>query len=288
MKDNHTLKKRVIEIAVIVVLSGIIFLACNRNSSDNEIRISTNKERYSSAGLSADNHSESGTGADALIGAGEEADSANALAESADTESEPGTSPNGEADAADIAEMTGGLNPESAKGTDSSLRDQERLFVYVCGAVVNPGLYEFGPDERAMAAVEAAGGFTLDAETDRVNLAEELFDGEMLRIPFLGEEQDSPLLAGSSGNSGGNVNKSGQTGNTEKKSETKEEAGRVNLNTATKAELCTLPGIGEVRAEAILEYREQKGGFTSCEDLMNVPGIKEGTYEKIREHVSLN
>ena len=61
----------------------------------------------------------------------------------------------------------------------------------------------------------------------------------------------------------------------------------VNINTATKEKLCTIPGVGDVRAEAILKYRTENGSFHSTEELMNVPGIKEGTYNKIKEYVKV-
>ena len=135
---------------------------------------------------------------------------------------------------------------------------EERIRVYVCGAVANPGVVEVAQGSRAEDALLAAGGFAEDAGREAVNLADWITDGQMLYFPTKEEAR--------------------QAG-------TKTAQGLVNINTADAAQLCTLPGIGESRAADIIAYRERNGGFDSCEDIMKVPGIKTSVYEKIRDKI---
>ncbi len=139
------------------------------------------------------------------------------------------------------------------------------LYVYVCGHVRDPGVYSFPATARVMDAVAAAGGFDEEADTEYWNLAQLLEDGQQIRVPS--EEEQETAAAGTAPESGGD--------------------GRVNLNTATKEELMSLPGIGEVKAEAILAYREENGAFSSIEEIMNVSGIKEAGFAKIRDQITV-
>ncbi len=134
------------------------------------------------------------------------------------------------------------------------------VWVYVCGAVQCPGVYELPGDGRIYDAVEAAGGFAEGADECAVNLAEVLTDGSQIYIPTVEESAGLPQSAAL--DSG--------------------ESALVNLNTATKAQLMELPGIGEAKAEAILGYRESVGKFSCIEDIMNVSGIKETLFSKIK------
>lgn len=142
---------------------------------------------------------------------------------------------------------------------------RETVFVDVCGAVANPGVYELEADSRVFQAIEAAGGFLESAACEYVNRAESLKDGQQVYIPTREEAGQWELPA---------VQQPGQ-----------QEEAKVNLNTAGKEELMTLTGIGESKAEAIIAYREEYGGFAAKEDILNVQGIKEGTYEKIKEDI---
>lgn len=140
---------------------------------------------------------------------------------------------------------------------------EQTVWVYVCGAVNHPGVYELSVDARKADALNAAGGFTEDAATDAVNLAAHIEDADMLRIPHVGEVCEPE----------------------ENGFEQTEMMRKVNINTASVSELMTLPGIGKSKAEAITEYRKKAGGFSCTEDLMKVPGIKEGTFEGIKEQI---
>lgn len=141
--------------------------------------------------------------------------------------------------------------------------ESQPIYVYVCGAVMTPGVYELQEGARAYEAVEAAGGFSEDACEGEVNLAEELSDGQQVKIPTFAEvyAAQQQMLSGTDSD------------------------GRINLNTASKEQLMTLPGIGESKADAIISYRSKNGGFTSAEDVMNISGIKEGLYAQIREMI---
>lgn len=149
-----------------------------------------------------------------------------------------------------------GAEPES-EAAESVIR------VYVCGAVMNPGVVEIPQGSRVEDALKAAGGFGADAGREAVNLADWVADGQKLYFPRADEAvpESADGAAASSG--------------------------LVNINTADAAALCTLPGIGESRAKDIIAYREENGGFGSCEDIMKVPGIKTAVYEKIRDSITV-
>ncbi len=143
--------------------------------------------------------------------------------------------------------------------------------VYVCGAVQRPDVYEISADSRIVDAVSAAGGFAIDAYPEAMNLAETVSDGSRIYVPTK-EEVDALAVVYSDTGS--------ETGGTMSDS-----TGRVNINTATLEELTTLPGIGDTRARAIIDYREQNGAFGNIEDIMQVTGIKEKSFSKIKDSI---
>lgn len=147
--------------------------------------------------------------------------------------------------------------------------------VYVSGAVAKPGLYEIPAGSRATAAIAAAGGMTLEANPDKVNLAKLLKDGMQVNVPRLSarqlREQTAPVNAGAAAESGRGTAKAG---------------GKVHLNTATAAELTALPGVGDITAQRILEYRAAHG-FASIEDVMKVKGIGKAKFSKMQPYLEL-
>ncbi len=157
---------------------------------------------------------------------------------------------------------------ESADGTSGeeveSLTEPEQVCVHVCGSVANPGVYYLPKGARVFEAVEKAGGLLEEADSGYINLAEEAQDGSKIYIPSQSEVEEGnvPEEAGGQQEAG---------------------SGLVNINKATVEELKTLPGIGEVKANAIVSYRESVGGFSSVEDIMNVAGIKNNSYEQIKD-----
>lgn len=140
------------------------------------------------------------------------------------------------------------------------------LVVHVVGQVARPGTYEVPAGARVEDAVTKAGP-TILADLDALNLAAKLRDGQKIVVPAYGESAD--LSSGGVAASGG------------------EEAGRIiDLNTATQAELETLPSIGPIRAKEIIRYRQERP-FRRAEDLMNVPGIGPGTFEKLKDRIAV-
>ncbi len=144
--------------------------------------------------------------------------------------------------------------------------------VHVCGEVANPGIYELPAGSRIYEAVKAAGGFTENAAEESVNLASPIEDGVQIRI--YSKDEAETLAAGAAPFDG-----------FEASGEGKEPV--VNLNTATKEELMTLSGIGESRAEDIIRYREENGGFQNIEDIMKVSGIKDAAFQKIKDRITV-
>lgn len=157
---------------------------------------------------------------------------------------------------------------------------EERTFVtvYVCGAVMLPGVYTFEEGTRVVDAVNMAGGMSPEADSNYVNQALPLSDGQKIYIP-LKSETEGMIFAGET--QGGMQDDGNMQGSLQG------ESSRISLNTATEAELMTLPGIGRAKAALIIEYRETNGGFASIEDIMKISGIKEGMFNKIRDKITI-
>jgi competence protein ComEA len=130
------------------------------------------------------------------------------------------------------------------------------ISVYVNGAVATPGVYTLPEGSRVEDAINAAGGLLSGAEAENINLAQLLKDEQHIDVPGIVDT--------------GHVN-----------------AGRVNINTATAAELDALPGIGETTAQAIVDYRLENGPFQVVQDIMNVPGIGPAAYALIKDYINV-
>jgi len=149
------------------------------------------------------------------------------------------------------------------------------IYVYVCGAVKQAGVYALEEGARLYMAVELAGGFLATADESYHNLARQVYDGERLYILSEDETEELSLEEYLKGE----PESSYESGSTQGLS------GPVNLNTADVKELMTLPGIGQAKAESILEYRDMVGGFTEIEELMNINGIGEAMFEKLKDKI---
>ena len=156
---------------------------------------------------------------------------------------------------------------------------------YVCGEVIPPGVVELREGARIYEAVDASGGFTADADPERVNLAQPLTDGQMVVIASK-QERTGSSEAGRAGIDASYPSGTGTSGS-ESGPGLPSSGSRVNLNTASREELMTLPGIGESKADAIIRYRKEKGCFLSPEDVMNISGIKDAVYGKIKELITV-
>ncbi len=144
---------------------------------------------------------------------------------------------------------------------------QKPMIVHITGAVPRPGVYALPQGARVQDGISAAGGFLAEAEKTNINLAQALEDGEKLDIPFI--EGASPVLV---------------TPLPEVETITTE---LVNINTASIAELDTLPGIGPTTAQKIIHYREQNGPFVNIEDIVNVSGIGPASYERLKDLITV-
>lgn len=163
----------------------------------------------------------------------------------------------------------GNKDIKEEKSDSEKEKSTENIFVYVCGAVQKPGVYEFLPGQRICDAIEAAGGLSEQAAGDSLNQAEVLSDGQMLRVLTTEEAAAATVQPGQ---------------------ETAESSrdGRVDINTADASALMSLPGIGQSKADAIIAYRNEHGAFKAPEELMNISGIKEGVYQKIKDSIKVN
>lgn len=145
-----------------------------------------------------------------------------------------------------------------AAAASSSEAEPDKLWVYVCGEVACPGVYELTVGSRVKDAIVLAGGLSPEADAVAVNQAQKLKDQDKIVVPA----KNAP-----SGSSAG--------------------SGLMNINTATKEQLLTLPSIGEAKAAAIISYRDSHGGFKNIEELQKIEGIKSGVYNKIKDSVSV-
>ena len=154
----------------------------------------------------------------------------------------------------------------------SSQTETQKVFVDIKGAVKNEGVYELSNGSRVTDVVKLAGGFTEDADKKSVNLAEKVTDESVIYVARV-DENVAPATTNSQANGS---------------AQQEESSDKINLNTATLAELQTISGIGAKRAQDIIDYRDANGGFSSVDDLANVSGIGEKTLEKLKSEVTVD
>ncbi|MEC9488554.1 MAG: helix-hairpin-helix domain-containing protein [Halanaerobium sp.] len=150
----------------------------------------------------------------------------------------------------------------------------ETIYVHITGAVKSPGVYQLKEEARVIDALKAAGGLSPLGSPDSLNLAARLRDGQRLFVPFLeesAEEGKNPA--------GYQVSRSENQGS---------DGGLININTASKEELTSLPGIGPAKAEDIISYREKEGGFTAVEDITRISGIGPKTLASLRKLITVD
>jgi competence protein ComEA len=143
--------------------------------------------------------------------------------------------------------------------------EEENVFVDVKGSVKKPGLYKVKRGERLKFVIDRAGGFTAEADIKLINLAVKVSDEMLIYVPERGEvESDIPVIQGE------------QSGSDETK---------INLNSGTQEEFETLPGIGPAKAATFIQYREENGPFSKIEDIKDISGIGEKTFEKLKDYI---
>ncbi|GAA2090610.1 ComEA family DNA-binding protein [Brevibacterium salitolerans] len=190
-------------------------------------------------------------------------------------------------------EAPGGEGPAGAEASageePASDEDAGPLVVHVVGAVEREGVVELPAGARIADALEAAGGTDPSAQASALNLARPLADGEQVYVPTAAEVESGEFASPPDGSGAGQA--AGEAGAA---SEAGGGAGAadggtalIDLNTADGAALETLPGVGPVTAQAILDHREETGGFSSVEELLEVPGIGEATLGRLRDLVTV-
>lgn len=263
MKDN---KKKILAAAAFLIAAGLVFGMSKKENGIRELDDSgavvmsgSMQELMGSEGK-RDAEKNTKLSTDSSIPDGEK---------NPQTESESGV---GESREAGNETGTGKSPSETQVEVDNS--KAAGIYVYICGEVANPGVYELSEDSRIYEAVDAAGGFTENAARESINLASKVSDG--MQITIYNKEEAASLSAGgtSAGKNSGQDQVSGSSS-------------LVNLNTATKEELMTLKGIGESKAEDIIRYREKSGGFKKIEDIMKISGIKEAGFQKIKDSITV-
>ena len=163
------------------------------------------------------------------------------------------------------------LQDEQVENVESTPTKQMEIVVDVKGAVKAPGVYTLMLDDRVIDAITIAGGYTAEADPTHINHAQKVIDEMVIYVPKKGEDisvEQMTIVSSPSANS-------------------QASSGKVNLNAATESDLTTLPGIGPAKAKAILEYRQQNGRFKSVDDLKNVSGIGEKTFEKLKQYIEI-
>lgn len=182
-----------------------------------------------------------------------------------------GEQPLAEEDAS-AARGTNGTALNEGGTNDTALNTgSDTVLVHICGEVQTPGVYELTADSRICDVLLLAGGFTADADTEAVNMAAGIEDGMQIVIPT-----ETDRTSETTGNS---FYRTGET------AAGKTESQLVNINTADKETLMSLPGIGAGKAEAVIAYREAGGVFKDIKDIMLVDGIKEGVYARIKDKI---
>lgn len=174
------------------------------------------------------------------------------------------------------------LEIEENKQEESS-KETKKIIVHVSGAVQNEGVIELEENSRIADAIEKAGGFREDAYTKDVNLAYKLEDGMKIYIPTIEEKENekTKVIVES------NIETENNNSSYSNASDGKNTNSKVNINTASKEELDTLPGIGPSTAEKIINYRKEKGKFKSIEEIKDVSGIGDSKYENIKDMIEI-
>lgn len=184
-------------------------------------------------------------------------------------------------------------NNENIKNKETNKTDKNKIVIYIIGEVKQEGVYELDENSRISDAIETAGGTKENADLSQINLAYKIEDGMRIYIPKKGElVQDKEKIEDKTqeivtGKSTDITNTTSVNTNLSINKKSKTDIEKINLNKATQTELETLPGIGPSTAEKIIAYRKENGNFKNIEDIMNVNGIGESKYNKIKDLISV-
>lgn len=207
---------------------------------------------------------------------------------------ETGETVEAEIDSGEVAEGQGVTvsaleEPESQPIEEAASEESKTIWVHICGEVLQPGVYELPQGARIWDALQEAGGVTGQAEADYLNQASLLEDGMKITVPSRMQAEQWETNGETGVQKGQEVSaKQGASAVGIEGQGPGEQSGKVNLNTADEAALCTLPGIGASRARSIIAYREKNGPFAQIEDIMKVTGIKEAAFAKIKDYICVS
>ncbi|MBW9149447.1 helix-hairpin-helix domain-containing protein [Clostridium sp. CM028] len=165
------------------------------------------------------------------------------------------------------------------EGSNAKVEDSN-IKVDIKGAVKDPGVYDIKKGSRVTDLIKLAGGGTSDADLDATNLSAKLNDEDCIVICKKGEVNKTQTPLNTTLKSNSNDSATSNSGSTEK-------GAIININTASKEELKTLTGIGDAKADVIIEYRQQNGGFKSVEEITKVGGIGEKTLSKFIDKIDI-
>lgn len=166
-------------------------------------------------------------------------------------------------------------NIEDVKTVDKTENMTKKISIYISGAVNSPGVVELKSNERLMEGVKLCDGLTDEADTNRINLAMKVKDEGHYIIPKEGEE----IALNDSNENVENKNNDNNSGEGESK--------KININSASKEELDSLPGVGEVTAQKILDYRDENKEFKSIDEIKNVKGIGENKFNDLKDYICI-
>lgn len=152
-------------------------------------------------------------------------------------------------------------------------KESNKVIVHITGEINNPGIIELESGDRIFNAIEKAGGTTKNADTSKINLAQVVEDGMKINVPNINDKEIVTEETVSTVSNSNNIQQKKQS--------------IVNINSASQAELETLPGIGPSIASKIVNYRKEKGNFSKIEDIKNVSGIGEAKFEKIKKYIKV-
>lgn len=175
-------------------------------------------------------------------------------------------------------QMSQQMETSSVSNNGGVQRRSGKVVVDVKGAVKQPGLYRLAHGARVQEAVTAAGGLRDDADSTQVNLAKQLVDASAIYIPAKGEQVPAGM---------GTAASTGSSAQADQGSTTSADHEPINLNSATKEQLTTLTGIGDKKADLILQYRQEHGQFKSVDDLKNINGFGDKTVAKLRDQLAV-
>ncbi|ELC8442013.1 ComEA family DNA-binding protein [Clostridium perfringens] len=176
-------------------------------------------------------------------------------------------------------------NINESNEKESSNSNIEKIVVEIKGEVKNPNVYVLENGSRIYELIEKAGGPTDEADLSNINRALYLTDGQCIVVRNMNDAKEGETGSLEESLNGDSIEK--VMNSLEEKGESSEENSTININTASKEALMTLNGIGESKAQAIIDYREEIGGFKSIDDIKNISGIGEKTLEKIKDKISI-